>query len=572
MPRILTPVPHAPKNAVDKLVSAVTAKAGNDLAKRRDVLQHHLARLEITDEEMHAWRDGLDIVGSAYERLFSGKERRDAGQFFTPFWAGEVMAGWAFQEKVALAMDPGVGSGGLLIPAARHPRRKGAKLLGLDLDPLAVSMLEANTRLRGMEGVEARQGNFLLDSLNEQPGAILCNPPYSRHHAIPAMEKLQIHDGFEQRLGVRFNGLAALHVLFLVRALEIAADGARIAFITPSDWLDVGYGKKVKEFLLSRAQVEAIILIEESHLFFEGVLTTAAITLIRKTPPTSEPTKVLRIEGDPTRFKPKLIVDLLTGRVGLNDMQEEPVALDPTAKWSRPSAKRRSGTKLGSVARVRRGIATGANAFFVISERERKKLDIPKSQLKRCITSPRVFIGIELTAKAMDAFDDDVPRWLVDCDNPEEANRDTPLGRYLRRGRKLKIHTGYLAASREPWHRLEQRGKSPILFTYFNRDAPRFVRNLCGAVPLNNWLIVEPNQDVDPDALCRALQSKSVGEQLLEGRRVYGGGLWKLEPSELVEVRVSHKLFAAPGKPLGGFRRFGLPGKARGADRPRKGS
>ena len=99
---------------------------------------------------------------------------------------------------------------------------------------------------------------------------------------IPATEKQQIHDGFEQRLGIRFNGLAALHVLFLVRAIEVAADGARIAFITPSDWLDVGYGKKVKEFLLARAEVEAIVLIEESQLFFEGVLTTAAITLIRE--------------------------------------------------------------------------------------------------------------------------------------------------------------------------------------------------------------------------------------------------------------------------------------------------
>lgn len=533
---------RATQLAVEKLVSAVADAAGPDLVKRRNVLQHHLARLEITGEEMNAWRDGLDIVGSAYERLFTGEERRDQGQFFTPFWAGELMAGWAFEEKINLAIDPGCGSGGLLIPAARHPKRKGAKLLGLDLDPLAVSMLEANARLRGMAGVEGRKANFLLDELPEAPQAILCNPPYSRHHAIPAEEKKRIHDGFERRLGVRFNRLAALHVLFLVRALEVAADEARIAFITPGDWLDVGYGKKVKEFLLSRAHVEAILLIEESHLFFEGVLTTAAITLIRKTAPTGEPTKVLRIDGDPTRFKPKLIVDLLAGRVGLNDMHDEPVKLDPAAKWSRPSAKRRSGKRLGSIARVRRGIATGSNSFFVLSEAERKQIGLQKRQLKRCITSPRVFTGTELTAEAMDAFPDDVPRWLVDCADPQASKRDSPLGRYLRRGIRLGIHQGYLAEGRYPWHKLEQRGESHILFTYFNRDAPRFVRNRCSAVPLNNWLIIEPVESVEADALFKALGSKSVGEQLIERRRVYGGGLWKLEPSELVEVRISGKL------------------------------
>src|SRR5262249_31731283 len=102
----------------------------------------------------------------------------------------------------------------------------------------------------------------------------------------------------------------------------------------------------------------------------------------------------------------------------------------------------------------------------------------------------------------------------------------------------LAIDRGYLAARRKPWHRQEQRGASPILFTYFNRDAPRFVRNRCGAVPLNNWLIVEPADGIDADALFRSLQSESVQKQLLEGRRVYGGGLWKLEPSELQNVLV----------------------------------
>ena len=531
---------RATEHAVDKLVAAVEAKAGSDLQKRRDVLQQQLARLEITGEELRAWRDGLDIVGTAYERLFAGEERRDAGQFFTPFWAGEVMAGWVFEEQVDLCVDPGAGSGGLLIPAARHPRRRDARLLGLDVDPLAVSMLKANARLRGMTGVEARQANFLLDELREQPSGILCNPPYSRHHVIPAKEKLAIHDGFEKRLGVRFNGLAALHVLFLVRALEVAADGARIAFITPSDWLDVGYGKKVKQWLLERAQVEAIVLIEESHLFFEGVLTTAAITLIRKTKPTGEPTRVIRLNAELP--KAKVVVDLLTGRTEPGEIVEVPVSLDSATKWSRPAAKRRSGKRLGSIARVRRGIATGSNSFFVISEAQRKRLGLEKGQLKRCITSPRVFTGTELTAEAMDTMPDDVPRWLVDCADPHASKRDSALGRYLRRGIRLGSHRGYLAEGRYPWHKLEQRGESHILFTYFNRDAPRFVRNLCGAVPLNNWLIIEPSEGVDPDALFKALGSKSVGEQLIERRRIYGGGLWKLEPSELVEVRIGGKL------------------------------
>ena len=402
-------------------------------------------------------------------------------------------------------------------------------------------MLEANIRLRKLGSIDARQGNFLLDDLEEAPQAILCNPPYSRHHAIPAREKRRIHAGFEKRLGIRFNRLAALHVLFVVRAVEVADDGARIAFITPSDWLDVGYGKTVKEFLLRQVQVEAIVLIEESHLFFEGVLTTAAITLMRKTTPTGEPTKVVRLAPSPELPHPGVVVDVVTGGLALDGVEEESVNLDATTKWSRPAVEPRSGEPLASVARVRRGIATGANAFFVISESERQRLGIPIEKLKPCITSPRVFVGTDLTKELMDALDEDVPRWLVDCPDPDKPKRDTPLGRYLKKGeaRKLRINKGYLAKSRQPWHRLEQRPNAPILFTYFNRDAPRFVRNRCGAVPLNNWLVIEPHQGVDTDALYVALGSQSVREQLAAVRRIYGGGLWKLEPSELLAVRLA---------------------------------
>ena len=80
-----------------------------------------------TQADSAVWRDGADIVGRAYERLISGAERRPRGQFFTPFWAGElwpVAAGRADQ----LLLDPGCGSGSLLVPVARHLGRRRARL------------------------------------------------------------------------------------------------------------------------------------------------------------------------------------------------------------------------------------------------------------------------------------------------------------------------------------------------------------------------------------------------------------------------------------------------------------
>ncbi len=84
---------------------------------------------------------------------------------------------------------------------------------------------------------------------------------------------------------------------------------------------------------------------------------------------------------------------------------------------------------------------------------------------------------------------------------------------------------------------LERRGECPILFTYFNKNRPKFVRNRAGALPLNTWLIVEPNEGVDADDLWARLMT-FTREQIAHGARVYGAGPWKLEPSELAELPI----------------------------------
>jgi adenine-specific DNA-methyltransferase len=520
------------------LVERVRAAAENaDSEAVREALDAELRRVgeayRADPSAWAAWADGFDVVGSAYEQLVSGADRRDAGQFQTPFWAADLMAGWLLQEPVQLLADPGVGSGRLLFRAAERPEPGPERLLGLDLDPVSLSMASVNLTLRSLAH-ELREANFLLDELPERPDGVSCNPPYSRHHAIPAEQKAAIHEGFEQRLGLKLSRLAALHVLFLVRALEVSADEARLAFITPAEWLDVNYGRKVKQFVLDRAQVEALVILKDDHLFFDGALTTAAITLLRKGEPRGGPTNVIRLDEQ----LPEVDAVLAALR-GEGDLPVEEVELSVDAKWSRPAGASVSGRPLCELARVRRGIATGNNEFFVISEATRREWGIEREQLRPCIRSPRVIEGTELTVADLDELGEDVPRWAIDCHDPEAEQADDALGRYLRHGKaELGADQGYLASQRKLWFGLERRGECPILFTYMNRQQPRFIRNRVGAIPLNTFLIVEPAEGVDADKLCAALNSEHFIGQLQAQRRNYGGGLWKLEPKELGGLRV----------------------------------
>lgn len=531
------------QSEVHRLVEQARASAPRqDAEGLRLAYERVLEQLDITPDRLDAWRDGLDIVGSAYEQLLTGQQRRAAGQFFTPFWAGEVMAGWLFSEPAELLLDAGCGSGGLLIPAARHPGRSHARLLGIDSDQVAISMATTNRRLRGMEGCDLRAGNFLTDELSEAPDRLVSNPPYSRHTAIPQNDRVRIHDELARVFGVHFSRRTSLQALFLLRALDVSRDDAWLAFITPSDWLDVNYGREVKRCVLAHAHVEALVFLDAEHLFFDGARTTAVITLIRKGVERA-PTRVVRL-GKALPEPASVLAAIRGAEFGL------PVDgqwLEVDYKWARPQIRRRRGVRLGDVARVHRGIATGANRFFCLSEEDRAKRGISPSELRPCLSSPKHFEGGDLTQDVLDRLPDTVRRWVIDSDDADALSAKTPLGVYLRRGKHLGVHKGYLASSRIPWYSQEQRPNAPIVFTYLNKRRPRFLRNRVCAVPLNNWLVIAPRDGVDPDALYSTLTSAAVGTQLREQARVYGGGLWKLEPSELERIVLPRTFNDVPG-------------------------
>lgn len=517
--------------AVDELVARVLARAGTaaDPSRLREVFGSVLAELEIAPGDP-AWTDGRDVLGAAYERVLSGRVRRALGQFFTPLPIGRAMAQWLLADEPRLLLDPGCGSGSLLAAAA-HERKSPTRLLGLDVDPMAIAMAEKNASLRAIDRLELRCTNFLTDPIEERPEAIICNPPYTRHQALSATEKCAIHAGFSDRLDVVFSQLASLHVLFLVRALEVAAESARLAFITPTHWLDMRYAERVKELVLKSAQVEAIVELPSEELVFEHATTTATVTLIRKGASRKVRTRLVRAKSTSREDISAVLQDRDAGTS---------VTLTSSGKWSRlPRRTSNQGVRLDEVAHVRRGAATGCNAFFVLSDRDRRLHGLSPSTLRPCIASPRIVTADEVDDAAMAALPDTAPRWLL---APSRARLGGPLERYLQRAASLGVHERYLVKQRvsagRPWWSVEADFDAPILFSYFNRDRPRFVRNRVGGIPLNNWLVIQPHRDIDPDVLCAALSEAAVCRGLESDSRRYGNGLWKLEPSELKRVRL----------------------------------
>lgn len=209
----------------------------------------------------------------------------------------------------------------------------------------------------------------------------------------------------------------------------------------------------------------------------------------------------------------------------------------------------------GDLFKIKRGIATGCNEFFILPEEQIIKRKLPFEVFKPILPGPRYITGniIEADKKGNPVIDK--PLYLLDTSLTEEQikHQFPSLWNYLEEGKALGVHKGYLCSSRTPWYSQEKRPAAPVICTYMGRgnaerENPfRFILNKSSATISNGYLAMYPTAELlkipknDPPKILEVWNAlNNIGiNNILGESRVYGGGLHKLEPKELANVPLS---------------------------------
>ena len=519
-------------------------------------------------QQIEQARPDAEELGRIYETIVAPEERRRLGHFQTPAAIVDLMVRWAVRNATDTVLDPGVGAGVFLAAAHDRLRRLGARpvrvltqLCGIDVNPIAVTMAslalalkESDNRSSDGRQLNIELADFIVGSTpicgHKQFDAIVCNPPYSRHHELVNGYKEKAGQVAEEVLGQPLSRLASLYIHFFVRALALLADGGRLAFITPREYLEVDYARPLRQHLLQNYCVKAIILFDEASLIFPGVLTSACISLVEQSNGAGNAVRLIEATATATTD------DLLAAADGVGGpavrISEIPQThLSAKEKWTRHlHAQRRSiftglpETELGQLLTVKRGIATGHNSFFCLTENDVARWNLPNECLQPVVTGardlPACIFGIDDIAMLRKASR---PVWLfywpLDWtieDAPESVRR------YLAYGEQINVPERYICKNRNLWYVGERRAPADVLFTLFNRGNPRFVLNEARVLIVNvlHGLSVTLSLSGETQrlkALLAWLNSNAGREGLRQAGRVYGGML-KAEPGELSRMRV----------------------------------
>jgi len=482
-----------------------------------------------------------------YKPPLSWKAReilREKGQFWTPDWIAELMVEYVLADEGGVLFDPAVGTGAFFRAAKVISKEKGLTIsfAGMEVDALVLSQsLEQGLSKEDIASVEI--SDFVLDPPQKKFSAIVGNPPYIRHHRINSGVKSQLRQFSFQVIGNSIDGRAGLHVYFFIRALTLLKDNGRLAFILPADICEGKFSHNLWAWIAKNFSIDAVITFSPEASPFPNIDTNPLIFLIRKTLPKEKFfwVKCYHPESSSLRawIRSGFENTISNGEfyVARRDLKEGLLT-----GFSRGLLPKIDSTYcLGDFVKVMRGVATGANDFFFITNDKAKQLGIPERFLQKAIGRTRDVDGSEITIETLNYLENKGrPTLLLSLNGDDINHLPEPVRRYLQEGERIGLPHRPLIAQRKPWYKMEVRVPPPFLFAYLRRQNLRFIRNIAKVIPLTSFLCVYPRKNYQDklDQLWELLNHPDVISNLALIGKSYGDGAIKVEPRFLEKLPI----------------------------------
>ncbi len=474
-------------------------------------------------------------------------ERNRLGQFATPPVLALDILAYARSllppEASVRFLDPAFGTGSFYSALLQvFERSRISSAVAYEIDPYYG---DAAGELWSGAGLELRIADFTRALAPDGDGVaanlLICNPPYVRHHHLSGEDKTRLQSLVRRTTGITLSGLAGFYCYYMGVAHAWLARDAIAGWLIPSEFMDVNYGLAVKQYLLDRVTLLRIHRFDPSDVQFEDALVSSAVVWFRNGSAPQDHTVELTYGGT-------LAVPKARQMVPAQRLRNSP-------KWSNlvlasgNTGERRPGqAKLSDLFTIRRGLVTGSNEFFIVTPEIVARYQIPEQFLRPILPSARHLNTDEVASDEAGNPLIEQRLFLLSCDGGEaEIRAKYPLlWQYLLEGIEAGVHLGYLCQHRTPWYRQEERRPALFLCTYMGRNTAggrpfRFILNHSKAIAANTYLMLYPKPRLakvlreNPDLLRDVWRSlNEINPNTLMGNgRVYGGGLHKIEPSEL---------------------------------------
>lgn len=315
----------------------------------------------------------------------------------------------------------------------------------------------------------------VFEHKKENYSACIGNPPYLRHNEISSRWREKINSRFSETLGIQFDKRSNIYTYFILLGLEKTEPNGLVSLITPYEWAFIPSAKPIRDYISTNNW--SVYVYRFNYLFFEGVLTTASISIINK-----------KCSDGVWNY-----YDI--------DKNHKITKVNTFTDTGKPALEYEDRGKVWAM----RGLSPGTKKVFTLSETERKKLKLTKKDVSPCVTS---FRELPKNIKKLDnnSFEKyfvstDKKCWLIRTDR----KLTKPLKKYVQKV-PIENRNSWTCLNQKPWYRYKPHPTPKLLMSSaFKKAGPCILRNEINAIAVGSVLGIHTNSNMNIEKLHKKL-------------------------------------------------------------------
>lgn len=461
-------------------------------------------------------------------------EQKLKGAYYTPKEIVDFFINWAIAEnKKQIILEPSAGAGNFV---------NSLKNLNINSHVTAIE-IDKDEALKIKPNLKEKQYKILVDDFynfyeeyknkDKEFDVIMGNPPYIRYQFLTEEQRAYQSDILINN-GLKPNKLINAWVAFTVASLELLKENGKIAFVLPTDILQVSYAKELRKFLFKNLK-EINIINFENIVFTETQQDVILLMGIKKD--NKNQSTNLRI------LNLKDLSELPENLDGYSYKNYEDYQSDKWIKFKLSNNDRdfydtdikNKTLSLNELAKTEVGITTGNNKFFVINDELLKSYNLEeykKPLLGRNIETDGTFYtekDLEVNIEKKNNV------WLLDF-NKKKLSQGAL--NYLNYGIENGKNKGYKLGIREKWYEVPYIWIPDAFLLRRIGKYPKIVKNEINGVSTDTFHRMKMINNANIYKLLVLFYSSvTLLSCELEGR-IFGGGALELIPGDFKNIRI----------------------------------
>lgn len=463
--------------------------------------------------------DPVTGLASVYAQTVAAANRRTLGTFFTPRAEATTMVREYAQRFSAPHRVVDIGAGVGVFSEAARAEWSNVQIDAIDINPVTLGLQAVALLQLGDTSTKLHLSDYsswIEEFVPTGPTLYLGNPPYTRWQLIPMADRQRLLKASDGLLDARAN----LSTLFLAITLKKLRPQDALCLIVPANWMSARYARSLRKYV--REQRSRIVTLRFADSWrFDGAIVDAVVVevgpeeadeqpLVTTDWPGSKSFQHLRSDGD-----------------------DSPFARLVQYKSSELSETSGKTVRLGALAKVTRGVATGANGFFVLTSEQAISRNIDPRWLAPL--ARRVRLGA-------DAHHPVVERGYLLKLGEYNDGLDADVAALIAQAEIEKVHKGHLCSQRSSWFDLSNEIRVPdVIMTSLGRSVFHFYDNIDELAITNNLFGIswfDGVADEQKDEALNWLKSDEGQQALLQSATTEANGLQRLSPRMLRDLRV----------------------------------